>query len=279
MAQGVDKQVGILPTVKSKGHFFAVGLEMLRADFVPRSHDASLQERERGFNRIGIDISLCVDVELVPNCFMSPVFSEMLRRSLVGLKVIGEQDIYILADVLSDVLFKGSALHIFRMEKSEIAAALTDSNYDFFVVMQRGFSFEPILSADERFIHFNFSAQHGLVDFDHCGADAMAEIPRGFVADSERALNLAGRHALLGFTEKQGSEKPLGKRKMRVVEDRSGCHAELIVATFAVVEGLFGLKLDSSHLAARALDAFGPAQAGQHLPALLIGREHGMYVN
>ena len=36
MSQSVDRQIGILPAIESEGYFLAVGLEMLRADFMPR---------------------------------------------------------------------------------------------------------------------------------------------------------------------------------------------------------------------------------------------------
>src|ERR1700719_453633 len=236
MTQGVYKQIGILTPIESKRHFFAVGLKMLCTESMPRTNNAALQKRECGFDGVGIDVALCINVELVPNRFVPSILPKMLRRTFVRLKVIREKDIHVLADVFSDVLLKGAALYIFRVEKSEVAATLTDSDYDFFVVMQRGFPFEPILSAYECFIHFNLSAQHSFVDFDHRCTDAMAQIPRSFVADSKRALNVTGRHALLRFTHQQRSEKPFRQWQMRIIKNRSCGHAELVVTILAIVE-------------------------------------------
>lgn len=46
MAQVVDEQIGVRTTVESERHFVQVGLQVLRADFVPRSDDSALEKRE-----------------------------------------------------------------------------------------------------------------------------------------------------------------------------------------------------------------------------------------
>ena len=69
------------------------------------------------------------------------------------------------------------------------------------------------------------------------------------------------------------------ERQVRVIEDRASRDGELVVTIFAVVESLFGFKFDNGHLAARAADAFGPAQASKQFAALFIGRKHGVYIN
>ena len=108
----------------------------------------------------------------------------------------------------------------------------------------------------------------------------MAEIPCGLVGlDSKRSLNLASGHALLGLTEQQGSEEPLIQGQVAVIENRSSGHGKLVVALLAVEKLLFSLKLYDWHLAAQALDAFGPAKPDKQLSALFIGREHGIYIN
>ena len=53
MAQGIQKQIGILPTIEAEAHLVQVGGEMLGANLVPRSHDAALQKREGGFHGVG----------------------------------------------------------------------------------------------------------------------------------------------------------------------------------------------------------------------------------
>jgi hypothetical protein len=278
--QSINKQIGILAAIESKGHFFAVGLEMLRADFMPRAHNAALQERECGFDRARVSVALGIDAEFVANRLVPSIFPQMLRRAPVCLPIVREKNIDIFADILTDVLFEGSALCIAGMKEAEIAATLTDSNDDFLVIVLRFLSLPPILTADVGFIHFDFAAEHRPVDFYHRRADSMAEIPcRSVASDSERALNLASGHTFLRFTEKQNSDEPFIQRQMAVIENRSSRNGELVVAILTVENLLLGLKFYNWHLAAQALRAFGPAQSDKQLAALCIGRKHGIYIN
>jgi len=280
MTQSINEQIGLVAAIESERHFFAVGLKMLGADTMPTSDDAALEKRERGFNGVRVDVALGVDAEFVTDSFVPAVLADMLCCALVSAPIVGVQDVHVLADILADVLFERARLRVFGMEESQIAAALTDADNDFLVVVFCFASFPPILAANIRFVHFYFSAQHGLACFHHRGSDSMTEIPRCFVAsESKRSLNLARGHALLGLTEKQRSDEPLGKRQERIVEDGASGDRELVVTTLAVIERLFGLQFGSVHLAARAAHAFGPAQLGQNLAALFIGREHLVNVN
>jgi len=250
---------------------------MFCTDSMPRSENTALEQAKRRFDGIGMNIAFHVNLELVSNGFVTAFFPQFLRRAAIRFEIVGKEYVHILTDILVDELLKGAALYVLRVEESEIATALTDTNHDFLV--SESVFFSNGFATDIRFIHFDFAVEHRPIRLHHRSAYAMAEIPSRLVAYSERSLNLAGRHALFRFAEEQGSQKPLRQRQVRVVEDRSGSCAELIVAILAVVESLFGFEFDGGHLTARALHAFGPAQAGKHLPALLVGREQGMYVN
>src|ERR1700733_9193770 len=134
MTQGVQEQSGLVAPIKSERHFFAVGLKMFRTQSVPATHNAALQQRECRLNRICVDVAFCVDAEFVPNRLVPSVFAEMLRRAPVGVEIVGEQDVNVLADILADVLFEGATLNIFGVVESKIAAALTNADNDFFVI-------------------------------------------------------------------------------------------------------------------------------------------------
>src|SRR5271169_487011 len=56
MPQGVNKQVGTLPAVEAEGHFVQVGLQRLCAYPVPRSDDSPLEQGERGFDCVGVNV-------------------------------------------------------------------------------------------------------------------------------------------------------------------------------------------------------------------------------
>jgi len=246
MSQRINEQIGILAPIEPKGHFVAVGLEMLRADSMPRSHDAALQERERGFNRVRVDVPVDVNLELVPDGLVASSLAQMFRRAAIGLVIVGEQHVHIFAQILADEPFERPAFHVFRVEEPKIAAALPDADDNFLLVLPAT-AFPDSLSADIRFVHFNFAVQHGFLCFDHCGPDAMAEIPRGLVADSERPLNLASRHPFLRFTQQQRRHEPFRQRQVGVIEDRASRHGELIVAILAVEQFLAGFHVKSAN--------------------------------
>lgn len=277
MTQGIHEQIGAIPAIEPERHFGAIGLQMLRADTMPATHDTALQERECGLDCVGVGVSFGVDAKLVADRLVLTLFPQVLRRAFVGVGIVGIQDVQIFAQVLADVLRESSAPRILGMEEAEFAAALANPNNDLFV----GES-EWILcfAADVGFIHFNLAVEHGLLAFDHRGADSVTQIPCRLVAsESECALNLASRHALFGFAEQQRSEKPFCEWQVGIVEDRASGHRELVVTLFAVVESLFGFEFRCVHVASRAADAFRPAQTSKHLAALFIGRKHGVYIN
>lgn len=202
---------------------------MLRTDTMPRTYHTPFKQGECGLNRIGVNVALYVDSELVANRLVLSLFAQMLRRAFVRLKVICEQYVHVIGDILADVLFKRSRLHIFGVKEPQVPSALPDTNHYFFVGQPVFFALS--FPANIGFVHFDFSAKLGFIGLDHCSANAMAEVPRGLVGlNSERALNLAGAHALLGFTQQDRREEPRGKREMRIMEDGIHGHAELVFA-------------------------------------------------
>src|SRR6266404_5814103 len=70
MAERVDEQIGPVSAIKTKFHFLQVGCEMFSRNLVPRSHDATLEQRERILRSIRVDFAHDVDAGLVPNDFV-----------------------------------------------------------------------------------------------------------------------------------------------------------------------------------------------------------------
>lgn len=101
----------------------------------------------------------------------------------------------------------------------------------------------------------------------------MAEIPCGAAAHGEVALNLARAHALLGFGDEINCAEPFPERQMAVVKDGSRRNGEMLVAPHAIVSEPaldFG---DFLTLAARAFNAFQPANILKMLSRLFGIRE------
>lgn len=278
MTQSVHEQIGFVAAIEAEAHFFEIGLQMLRAQFVPTTAQATLEQRERGFDAVGVGLAAHV--------FLDSVLDHLVLEphppcnATVNIEFIGVQDFYVLAEILAHELFNRASCDVLGMKQSQFTIALTDSKDRTLFGSASAPSQSFPASSDIGFVNFDRSIQHRLIHFGHSCADSMAKIPRCFVAsDSERALNLASRHALLGLTEQQCCDEPLGEGKVAVIEDCPGRYAKLIVTALAVKELFVGLKLYNGHLAARTFDASGPAEPNKQLAAFLVSREHGVYIN
>jgi hypothetical protein len=206
--------------------------------------------------------------------------SGLLHGDRVRRKFIGEDYIYILRDILFDVLGERAGLGIFGMKEAEIAVPLANAYDNIFVVHATDSTLAAIFSADTGFVHFDSAVEHRFVGSSHCSTDSVAEIPCGFVsADSESALNLASGHSLFRFAQQEGCGKPLYERQVRVIENRSSGNRELVVAIFAVVQSFVSFQFDSIGIAAGATRAFGPAEPGKKLAALFVIGKHRVYVD
>src|SRR5437879_8962024 len=200
---------------------------------MPSAHDAALQKRESILDSVGVN--LAHDVNL-PTMVDGPVVLHpgLLHGELVGREIVSHDYVHILADVLTDVLGQCTRLHILSMEESHVSIPLANAYDDFFVLKACACSASLVLAADIGFVHLDGAIQHGLVDFVHGRPDAVAEVPGRLVAsDPKGALDLAGRDALLGFGKKQHGHEPSLKRQVRIVENRSRCHAKLVLAVRA----------------------------------------------
>lgn len=202
---------------------------MLGADFMPRSHNTALQKREGRFHGVCVNVADNVDPVLVPNRPV-PLHADSPHGVGVSDVLVRDNHVHILADVLTDVLGERRRLGIGSMKESEFAGALADADDNFFVLPAPAPSLTLNLAADVGLVHLNRSGEFARCSLEHRSADAMAEVPSRFVADSERPLNLAGRHALLGLAKQKRSEKPLLKGQVRIVEDRTDSRAELVLA-------------------------------------------------
>jgi len=274
MAESIHEKVAVFAAIEAKRHFLQVGRKMFATHVMPCSHDAALQERERGFD--GVRVNEAGDIfAAVIDCFVRlPLFRVEAERINRGF--IGHDDFDIFAQVLVYDLPDGFRVRVVGVDESQFAVTFADSENDLLFSAR---TTTASLATDISFINFDRAVHHGL-RFLHGRANPMAEIPRGFVgADSERPLNLAGRHTLLRFAEKKSCDEPLFERKMGVMENRSRRRRKLIVAGLAVEDLLFGFEFHGVSIAARAPRSFRPAKPSEQFTALRVGREHGVYVS
>ena|SRR5271165_4631984 len=102
MTQSVNEQVGTVPAIEPKLHLRKVSGKMLGTDLVPRSHDAALEQRERRFYGIGVNVSAEPDVLL--GAVVNRLVPDITYSVFVGGKIICDQHVNILANILADVL-------------------------------------------------------------------------------------------------------------------------------------------------------------------------------
>src|SRR5258708_6486003 len=134
MTQGVQEQIGVLPAIEAEAHLFQIGSKMLCGNSVPSSNDAALKQRECGFYGVGVDVSDYVaSFAVVDSLMIFP--SRLPHGDDVRNVVIGEDDFYVLADILTYEFGESSRFRILRMEKAEIAVTLTNANHYFLVVV------------------------------------------------------------------------------------------------------------------------------------------------
>lgn len=281
MTQSVQEQIRVLPAVEPELHLFEVGRKVLCAQMMPSPHHSPLEKREGILDGVGVHIADHINFRAVIDGLVLVLVDSSLNHRLgITSPIIGHDLIHIDADAILEVLGESFRILVLNVKEPEFAPALPNANYDFFVASKGSLS-ATFDAANVGFVHLHGAIEHFLARFDHCGANPMTEIPRRLIAaDSNRALDLAGRYSLFCFAEKQGGEKPFRQRQMRIIEDRSCCRAEHIHTDGAPHKVFLGVELvDFFALAARADRAFRPAQPLEETAALFIRGEIGCYIN
>ena len=201
---------------------------MLHTDFMPCAHNAAFEKRKGRFDCVRRDAHSL----FIAHVFIGPVvYGLMLSLELSRVEVIesgfiGHNHVNALVHIAGDDLVNLFLVKVASRDEMQMASAFTDADYGSFV--------EPALAAiglaaDVHLIDFNCPGEF-VVCFGHSSADAVAEIPRGFVADSQRALHLIRRHPLPALAKQVGRKKPLPQVQMSIVKN-SGCgDAELVMA-------------------------------------------------
>jgi len=281
MPQGIQEQIRILLAIEEESHFVQVGGEMLCADLVPASNDAALEQRESGFDRVGVDVSSEPDIFFL--CVIDSLMLDIANGGFVSLPFVGNQYLHIRADVFLNVLRQLAGLCISRMEETEFAVALSYADDSFFLSSHSGFlprlTNPALLPADVGFIHFDGAVQHGLFCFLHGSSDTVTEIPCGFVADSQGALDLISRHSFASFAEQKSGKEPFLQWEMGVVEDRARRDRELVITGLAIEQLLGCRKFYNGAMTTETFGAIRPAQPHKQLAALVIGIKQIDYVN
>ncbi len=274
MAQGIQEQIGVLPSIEPKLHLGEIRGKMFCADSMPRSYDASLQKTESVFDCVGVDVSINVYAIFVSDGLVFRF--ELPHSGGVRSEFVSNDCLNVFRDIVLNECGKCPNAHIPSMEKSYITAALPDTENDLlFAFGMAGFVLVASLPrSDVGFIDLDGAVERGLLYFVHGSADSMAEIPRCFVAHADRALDLIRRDSFTCFAEKKSDYEPLCQSEMGIIEDRSSGDRELVIAVRAPKQFHVGREAHNFlSPAARALWAIWPAQTFKQFAALFIGRK------
>jgi hypothetical protein len=267
MTQGIQKQVRVLSAIEPERHLVQVSGQMLRADAMPRSKDAALEQRECGFHGVRVNVAHNVGV-FVLDRFVAIFLAS--HREWVNRVFVGNQDFHVLTDVVGDDFVNRIRFYVLGMNEANITASLPKADHNIFLSYR---ATESGLSANIGFVHFDRTVK-GCLFVLHCGTNAMTEVPRGFVANSDGALHLVRGKSLAGFAEEQGRYEPLVERKMGVVKDRTNRDAELVITDRAPKQLSVRFEPDNVvRLATRAFRAIGPAEPFEEFAALFVSIE------
>src|SRR5216683_1428519 len=196
---------------------------MLRRDFMPSSHNAALEKREGRFYCVCVYVPMRVLFRVIDSPM--EVLLHLVECVGIDLGLVGHNDFDVSANIRVDDIPNGLGLRIPSPDQPQVPIPLPDAdNYRLLTFWTPPASLATYIG----FVNLDRAAKFLWRYFQHGSADAMAEVPRGFIADSERTLNLASRHSLFGFAEQAGCKEPLPQRQVSIMEDGLGGHAELV---------------------------------------------------
>ena len=145
-------------------------------------------------------------------------------------------------DVLANLAVKFMLAAIRYGERANVAAALHHAESDGLILAARSRDdFRAALgvhvarlSADERFVHLNFTREFRSSLVLHRLTDTMIQKPSCRIAASEIALHLLCRNAFLGVCGDRHGQEPLGQGKMALIEYGARGGAVLVAAAFVI---------------------------------------------
>src|SRR6266568_5188340 len=174
---------------------------MLRRNFMPRANNTALEKREGRFHSVCMHVAVRVFARVIDG--LMKVLLHLVERVRVDLRFIRHNDFDVTAYVCVNDVADGLGLRIASADQAQISIALTNADNHSLVALRTP---SASLAAYVGFIYLNGATELFRRYFQHGSANPVTEVPRRFIADSKRALNLAGRHALLGFAEQTACE-------------------------------------------------------------------------
>lgn len=222
----VSEEIGILPVVEAKLEFIEVSGEMLRADLMVGTDDGPLEQAPNALDAVGVNVATDPFFLAVINRFVAGVF---VCDSAICPPFVRHDARCLGSSFLTDEVVKGFPIVPLLDRQANLPAALDRAEHHR-LVPPPTLPDMATMATDQRLIYFDRPLERDRVRFLHRLADAVAEIPSRLVTDAEGALKLIGRDAFPRLAHQVNRREPFRQGEMRVVEDASSGHAELVAA-------------------------------------------------
>lgn len=160
-----------------------------------------------------------------------PVRGVFVFDTDIALELIGVNRISVRGVV--DELVESLARAVADDLKPDLSTALGSPGDDNFLARMKP-SALALGCAEEGFVYFHDSTHQFGVLFFHRGANALCQVPSGFVGDAQHSLELIARDPFLALTDHVDGQKPLPERQLGIVEDRLDTHRELVATSVAI---------------------------------------------
>jgi hypothetical protein len=267
-----SENVRVLAIVISELEFCNIERYVFAADLVERADHASLEDRPKALNRVGVNrtddifasgvvddgVGVVVSKVLVADPLVRAEQANLVRDGFMHKG--GEGRGADVGDYTSNhVAFAANSARDGRLARANAASAVTAA------------AIMPVLgfAADESFIDFyNASKLIELLTRER-GPYPVSHVPSGFVrAETHVAINLKGAYSLLASEHQVNDAKPIAERLIRVLKDRASNVREAIAALRSALVALpmprVALQLRGVlSSTARAADTLGPSLTDQ----------------
>lgn len=225
------EDIRILAIVVAELKLSKVQRQILFADMVERTDNATFEERPERFNVISVNLATNILTFAMAHRLMWII---RLQPAIAGM-FVGCYQINVVTNSASNEAIQRGGIGILNYltyhiafpanssDDADLAAALTTSDVSFLVGVA-----VPILSADEGFVYLNNAHKLAEVRIEHRSAKPMAHVPSSRIGRSDLSHDLVCADALLRIENLPKNLKPCLEWIVGVLKDRPDQNRETI---------------------------------------------------
>ena len=203
---------------------------MFDRDLMKRSNDRPLQKTPDVLYGVGVHVPTGILADGMVDRLMDGIF---VTDAPVGSPVVSLDGFGIVGDDFISESVEGLTSPVWNNLEDDFTVSLNGSNNDSLVALVP-MPFSTDLTANKGLVDFNDALEFDGRRFFDSGSNPVAKIPSRPVGHAKGTLHLFSGDTLLGFHHHVGREKPLGERKMAVMEDGASGHREPEVAVATI---------------------------------------------